>query len=193
MVPLVRMASECFTELESHARSAGNEIAKAGLVAMFTLKPASAAQVEASRTKLKAVEGRLLEIDSDIRKSAAALGGKVASADAPADVKSNLLVAVRESGTELVKRCRESVAYQRRLVQQTNVILAFIQPRFKRLASKPQQTAFANRADQAAFEKLVKQFDRFEEESSMVLRRLHGRGDQSKQQLLVALTRPQDQ
>ncbi len=188
MVPLIRLASECFTDLESQAKKAGNEAFIANLPAMFTLKPTSPASLSASRAKLKAMDAELIEIDADIRSSAAALGSKVDAADAPASIRSTVMVAIRETGTELVRRCRESVAHQRRLVHQADLILAFIEPRFNRLAAKPKQTVFATRTDQAAFERLVKQYDLFEEQSTLVLRRLHSKGDESKQQLLVTLT-----
>jgi hypothetical protein len=191
MVPLIRLASECFTDLESQAKKAGNEAFTANLPAMFTLKPESVVHVRASRAKLKVIDAQLLEVDGDIRDSASSLGSKVEAADAPEAIKSTVMKAVRESGTELVRRCREAVAHQRRLVQQADIILAFIEPRIKRLAAKPKQTVFANRADQAAFEKLVKQYDAFEEQSTLLLRRLHSKGDESKQQLLVALTQRQ--
>jgi hypothetical protein len=192
MVPLVRTANECFSELEAKAKAAGNDVSTTGLVAMFTLKPAAPATITTARKRLKDLDARLLDYDAAIRKTAAELAAKVESADAPPQVKANVMAAVRESGTDLVKRCRESIAHQRQLVQHTQTIVAFIEPRLKRLSTKSAQTAFTNKADQAAFEKLAKQYDALEDESNTILRRIHQRSDQAKQQLLVALTQPHD-
>jgi TRAP-type mannitol/chloroaromatic compound transport system substrate-binding protein len=193
MIPLVRMASECFSDLEAKAKAAGNEVSTAGLPAMFTLKPASPAALTAARSRLKAIDARLLEYDAAIRKSASKLTAAVESSDSPPQVKAIVMASVRESGTDLVKRCRESVAHQRRLVAYTEKIVSFIEPRLKKLSPKSAQTVFTTRADQAAFEKLIKQFDAYEEESTLTLRRIHQRADQAKQQLLVALTQTSPQ
>lgn len=192
LLPLVRMANESFTKIEGHAKTAGNETTMANLPAAFTLKPATPAALKADRARLKKLDARLLEIDAEIRNTAAGLALKVNAFDAPTRVKTTVLRAIRESGTELVKGCRESVAQQRQVVEKADLVLAYMEPRFKRFSAKTKQVVFTTKADQAVFDKLVKQYDACEEEATATLRRIHSRSDQSKQQLLVALTRPRD-
>jgi hypothetical protein len=132
------------------------------------------------------LQARLNDYESRVRKSAAEVPTKVQAAKAPAAVKADFVVAVRQCGGDLVRETLAFVAHQRKALTAADELLTFAQARPGRYQIDGNRLRFADAADQKKHDALRRALDGLVGQRDDMTRRLRDTGEQALADLEAA-------
>jgi hypothetical protein len=157
--PLVRSAGELFASLAKDARAAHKEFDDdAGLRHMAAPEQlAQAKKTPASRQRIQRLLVRLDQLDAERRRTIGQFPAKVQSINVPAPSKARFLAALKPAAAAPIKGWTDFVTLQRKVVQQTDAVLAFVQSAGDRFTLKQGQLAFTRRDEQAKYDQLQRE------------------------------------